>query len=171
MEQGRLPDHQGRSTVIKWINLLLRIVLGGVFLLSGIVKIWNVQVKTPSEDRGAITLQLSRTPDHSKFAEDVLNYRVPPRSLNHLVAITLPWIELVAGALLMLGIWVRPSACVIGLMMVVFVIAIGQAVARGLNIDCGCFGTLEGRKVGLIALAEDTVMLAMAAWLFRSEKD
>jgi len=158
--------------MMKRVNLLLRLILGGVFLLSGVVKIWNVQIKTAREERSVgITVHVSKSPDPSKFAEDVLNYRVPPRSFNHLVAITLPWIELLAGALLVLGIWARPSALVIGLMLVVFLLAIGQAVARGLNIECGCFGTVEGRKVGLVALAEDTVMLATAAWLFWSERD
>ena len=50
-------------------------------------------------------------------------------------------------------------------MLVVFLLAIGQAVGARLNIECGCFGTVEGRKVGLVALAEDAVMLAAAAWL------
>lgn len=158
--------------MMKRINLLLRFILGGVFFLSGVVKVWNVQIKTAHEEHDvSITLHVSESPDLSTFAADVLNYRVPPRSLNNLVAITLPWIELVAGGLLMLGIWARPSALVIGLMMGVFLLAIGQAVARGLNIDCGCFGTIEGRKVGLVALAEDAVMLATAAWLFWREKD
>lgn len=152
--------------MMRRINLLLRLLLGGVFLLSGVVKIWNVQIKKTHEERAvAITLHVSQSPDLSRFAEDVLNYRVPPRSLNNLVAITLPWIELLAGGLLMLGIWIRPSALVIGCMVVVFLFAIGQGVVRGLNIECGCFGTIEGRKVGLVALAEDAVMLAAAAWL------
>jgi uncharacterized membrane protein YphA (DoxX/SURF4 family) len=155
-------------------NCLLRVALGGLFILSGVVKIWDVQIKKSSSDkpgRVVITTHASASPDLSVFAQDVLNYRVPPRALNNLVAITVPWIEIVAGLLLVFGVWKRASALVIALMLVVFIVAIGQAVARGLNINCGCFGTLDGRKVGLIGLAEDAVMLAAAAWLVWREKD
>jgi len=81
------------------------------------------------------------------------------------VAITLPWIELLAGGLLVVGIWKRASAWVITAMMVVFLAAIGWALAHGYDIRCGCFGTVDARKVGLTALAEDFMLLAMAAWL------
>lgn len=158
--------------MIQWFNGLLRVALGGIFLLSGVVKIWDVQIKKSSSDHTVVfTTQASRIPDLSLFAQDVLNYRVPPRALNNVVAITVPWIEVVAGLLLVVGVWKRASALVIALMLVVFLIAIGQAVARGLNINCGCFGTLEGRKVGLIGLAEDALMLAAAAWLVWREKE
>jgi hypothetical protein len=50
-------------------------------------------------------------------------------------------------------------------MMVVFLAAIGWALAHGYDIRCGCFGTVDARKVGVIALAEDGAMLAMALWL------
>ena len=49
--------------------------------------------------------------------------------------------------------------------MVVFLAAIGWALAHGYDIRCGCFGTVEARKVGVVALLEDGAMLAMAAWL------
>jgi uncharacterized membrane protein YphA (DoxX/SURF4 family) len=154
------------------LNFILRLVVGGVFILAGVVKIWNVQVKTTyPKHTVAITLSAANAPDLSKFATDVTNYRVPPRALSNLVAITLPGIEVLAGVLLVLGIWVRPSALVINCLMIVFLLAIAQAVARGLDIKCGCFGTVEGRKVGLVALAEDAVMLGMAAWLAWREKD
>ena len=124
-------------------GLLLRLALGGVFIFAGVVKIIN--------------------PAH--FAADVGNYRLLAREWVNLFAITLPWIETLAGLLLVAGIWKRASALLIAAMLAVFLIAIGQAVARGLNINCGCFGTVEGRKVGLEALAQDAAMLAAALWL------
>jgi hypothetical protein len=66
---------------------------------------------------------------------------------------------------LVVGIWKRASAWVITGMMVVFLAAIGWAVAHGYDIRCGCFGTIEARRVGVTALAEDLALLAMAAWL------
>jgi uncharacterized membrane protein YphA (DoxX/SURF4 family) len=144
---------------VKIVNLILRLIIGGVFIVSAIVKIGNVQV---SHAHG---IQFSRVPDLTQFAQDVANYHVPPRALNNLVAITLPWIELLAGGLLVLGIWKRASAVVIAALMVVFLAAIGSALVHGYDIRCGCFGTVDARKVGVTALAEDFVLLAMAAWL------
>ncbi len=144
---------------MKIVNLILRLIIGGVFIVSAIVKIGNVQV---SHAHG---IQFSRVPDLTQFAQDVANYHVPPRALNNLVAITLPWIELLAGGLLVLGIWKRASAVVIAALMVVFLAAIGSALVHGYDIRCGCFGTVDARKVGVTALAEDFVLLAMAAWL------
>ena len=67
---------------MKWINLTLRLILGGIFLASAVIKIWNVQV---SQAHG---IQFSHVPDLATFAQDVTNYHVPPRSLTNLVAIT-----------------------------------------------------------------------------------
>jgi putative oxidoreductase len=144
---------------MKWVHLILRLVLGGVFLVSAVAKIWNVQV---SHAHG---IQFSHVPDLATFAQDVTNYHVPPRPLTNLVAITLPWIELLAGGMLVCGIWKRASAIVITVLMIVFLAAIGWALAHGYDIRCGCFGTVDARKVGVVALAQDVVLLAMAAWL------
>lgn len=134
---------------MKWFNLILRLALGGIFIYAGTIKII----------------------DPAGFANDIGNYRLIPREWNNLLAITLPWIEVAAGLLLVTGIWKRASAFLITMMLVVFLAAIGQAVARNLNISCGCFGTVEGRKVGLVALAEDAAMLAAAVWLTTRERD
>ena len=134
---------------MKMVSLILRLVLGGAFIVAGALKI--LQPAT--------------------FAADIENYRLLQHEAINLLAITLPWIEVIAGLLLVLGIWKRASALLIAVMLIVFLIAIGQALARGLDIRCGCFGTVEARKVGVLALGEDTAMLAMAAWLAWREKD
>jgi uncharacterized membrane protein YphA (DoxX/SURF4 family) len=133
---------------MKFLNFILRLGLGGIFITAGVIKIINP----------------------AQFASDIANYRLMPHELINLLAITLPWIEVVAGVLLITGPWKRASALAILLMMIVFLVAVGQATARGLNIKCGCFGTVEGRKVGLIALAEDSAMLAAAVWLVCREQ-
>jgi putative oxidoreductase len=150
---------------VKTVNLILRLIIGGVFIASAIAKIGNVQV---GHGHG---IQFSHVPDLKQFAEDVTNYHVPPRALNNLVAITLPWIELLAGGLLVLGIWKRASAMVITGLMVVFLAAIGWALVHGYDIRCGCFGTVDARKVGVTALAEDGLLLAIAAWLAWRRED
>jgi hypothetical protein len=134
---------------VKHINFILRLVLGGIFVYAGAAKIIHP----------------------AGFSADIANYRMLPHEWIHLLAITLPWIEVAAGLLLMAGVWKRASALLIALMLVVFIAAISQAVARNLNIECGCFGTVGGRKVGLIAIAEDLAMLAAAGWLIRHETD
>jgi uncharacterized membrane protein YphA (DoxX/SURF4 family) len=144
---------------VKWIHLILRFVLGGIFLVSAVIKIWDVQVS-----HFHVT-QFSHVPDLATFAQDVTNYHVPPRELANLVAITLPWIELLAGGLLVCGIWKQASALVITAMMIVFLAAIGWALAHGYNIRCGCFGSVDARRVGFMALAQDTALLAIAMWL------
>ncbi|MFO1498668.1 MAG: MauE/DoxX family redox-associated membrane protein [Verrucomicrobiota bacterium] len=133
----------GRRTVVDWVALLLRAFLGGFYVVAGVVKI----------------------PDPSKFAEAVANYRLLPHELLNVVAITLPGIEVVAGVLLILGLWLRGSLWLINAMTLVFIAAIASAVVRGLDIDCGCFGTVGGRQVGVIALIEDAGLLACGVWL------
>lgn len=148
MVEGR-SSHQHRPANVKIFNLILRLILGGVFVFAGVVKII----------------------DPAGFASNIGNYRMLPHEWINLLAITLPWIEVVVGGLLIVGLWKRTNAFLIALMLVVFIAAISQAVARDLNIDCGCFGTVEGRKVGIITIAEDFAMFAGALWLTLRERD
>jgi putative oxidoreductase len=150
---------------VKWINLILRLILGGIFLASAVAKISNVQISHYH------VTQFSYAPDLKQFAQDVTNYHVPPRELANLVAITLPWIELLAGGLLICGIWKQASALVITAMMALFLAAIGWALAHGYDIRCGCFGTVDARKVGTTALAQDAVLFLMAIWLSSRSED
>jgi putative oxidoreductase len=132
-----------RFTIVDGINLVLRIFLGGFYLIAGGLKV----------------------SDPGKFAESVANYRLLPHELINVVAITLPWIEVAAGLFLIFGLWKVASAWLINLMTVVFIAAIASAVSRGLNVECGCFGTVGGRRVGLTAIAEDSFLLLCGLWL------
>lgn len=130
---------------MNWPAIVVRVIVGGVFVVAGALKVL---------DPGA-------------FAGDVANFRMLPHPAINLVAITLPWIELVAGVMMVIGVWPRGNALVITAMCVVFLVALTQALARGLDVRCGCFGTVEARKVGLTALAQDVVLLAGAVWLLK----
>jgi uncharacterized membrane protein YphA (DoxX/SURF4 family) len=101
-----------------WFGLLSRLILGGVLFAAGWLKIF--------------------TPAKSQMS--VRAYEVLPISIANFLGIALPWLEVGFGILLILGIAVRLSAIVGGGLMVVFIAAISQAWARGLSIDCGCFG-------------------------------
>jgi hypothetical protein len=108
----------------------------------------------------------------AKFAVDVSNYRLLPHELINLVAVLLPWVEIVAGAFVLAGIWLRAAALVITIMTAMFFTVIVSALARGLNIECGCFGTVGGRHVGLVNLAIDSTLFCLALLLtFRSRRE
>ena len=133
----------------KYLVLIFRLALGGVFIFAAIPKIISPE----------------------NFAASIANYRMLPNAWLNLMAITLPWVELLAGALLVAGVWVRASAWAVTAMCVMFLIAIASAVSRGLNIDCGCFGTVAGRRIGMTSLAFDAALLAMAVWLSWRDRD
>lgn len=121
---------------------LLRAAVGAVFIWAALAKISDI----------------------SGFAAEIGYYRMLPLAFQNLLAITMVWIELVAGVAVLVNVAPRSATIVLFGMLVLFFVAIGQAVLRGLDIDCGCFGTSDGAKVGVTALVRDVVLLAMA-WL------
>lgn len=80
------------------------------------------------------------------FALSVHNYQMLPAWGVNAVAVLLPWLELVIGVCLGLGIWTRASAVIMTGLMIVFMIALASAAARGLSISCGCFEVGEGAE-------------------------
>ncbi len=133
----------------KWFGLLSRLTLGGVLFAAGWLKIF--------------------TPAKSQMA--VRAYEVLPISVANFLGIALPWLEVGLGVLLILGIAVRISAIVGGGLMVVFIAAISQAWARGLSIDCGCFGgggaVEPGQTKYLSEILRDTGLALLALYLVR----
>lgn len=115
--------------------------------------------------------------DPVSFARIIYYYRLlgPNAEISPFVAnawaVTLPWIELVAGGLLILGagrdVWRREAAAVCGALLVIFVAAVGYAMAQGIDLrNCGCFSVDgEGRSAGLMLIAGDLGLLVMAAVL------
>jgi uncharacterized membrane protein YphA (DoxX/SURF4 family) len=96
------------------------------------------------------------------FALQVHNFRVVPVALENLIAMTVPWIELVAGLALVTGIRRRAAAVVASTLLAVFTIAVLAALARGLDIECGCFGTSDASRVGVAKVLQNLAMLAAA---------
>ena len=101
-----------------WLTLLSRLILGVVLLVAGGLKIGNLP----------------------KSAMAVRSYEMLPIPLANFLGYTLPWIEIGLGLLLIVGVTVKISGALGALTMLAFIIAIAQAWARGLSIDCGCFG-------------------------------
>ena len=93
-------------------------------------------------------------------------YRVLPAALVRPVAVALPWVELAIGLFLILGLFIRFSGAVVVLLTVMFVAALGQAKARGLAIDCGCFGGGgAGAGVTWFDIVRDIPLLLAGAYL------
>jgi putative oxidoreductase len=127
--------------------VLIRIFLGALFIFAGTGKILNP----------------------SAFAESIDNYRMLPYILVTLMAIILPWVEVIAGLLLVIGRWVKASSFIIIILNAIFIFALSSAIIRGLDIGCGCF-TVGGSasKVGIVRLVEDVFYLVLAITLLRS---
>jgi len=102
-----------------WLALPLRWYLGWVFVLACLHKIAHP----------------------GSFAVDVATYGILPISLVNLTAITLPWVELTAGIMLIAGLKARAAALMVFGMMVMFTAALAIALAQGLDVSCGCFAS------------------------------
>jgi len=103
---------------------------------------------------------LGKLADPAGFAVAVSHYHLVPLPLLHAFAVVLPMVELVAGAALVLGFRLRGAALLTGAMTVVFTAAIASALARHLDISCGCFNTDGGHAVGASLLLRDALLLA-----------
>ncbi|MEQ1834297.1 MAG: MauE/DoxX family redox-associated membrane protein [Candidatus Eisenbacteria bacterium] len=107
---------------------------------------------------------LGKLGDIPALARDVHNFRLLPAATENAVAMVLPWIELVAALALLLGLRARGAAVVATALMAVLTLAVALATVRGLDIECGCFGTAGAWRVGPAKLAENVAILA-CAWL------
>ena len=130
-----------------WFGLVARLVTGGVWIVAGALKL-----PYPADSVRAVR------------AYDLLPEAVVP-AVGHL----LPVVEVVVGLCLVLGVLVRTTSVVSALLFVAFIIGISSAWARGLSIDCGCFG--GGGEIPDAAakypgeIARDVGLLALSAWL------
>jgi uncharacterized membrane protein YphA (DoxX/SURF4 family) len=131
-------------TARRILSLILRVGLGAVFIMASVPKIL----------------------DPAGFSRNVFHYQILPGNVVNAVAILLPWIELFVGLFLIFGIWLRGAAFIAMVSLVVFLAAMGSALARGLNIDCGCFKT-SGSPLGPDRLIGDALLLIMAILVYR----
>ncbi len=155
-----------------WLQRSLALVLGAVFVYASHDKIWKRTLPaTPTGAAGAAPAALETGP--AAFARVVYRYQVvgpnaalPPWVANT-VAVTLPWVELLAGLLLIAGVARREAALVALLLLVVFVAAVGSTLVRGIDVEnCGCFSLgRDGRRAGALLIAADLALLAAAGVL------
>ena len=128
---------------------LARLILALVFIYAGAVKAQDVVA----------------------FAGHVAAYQILPYAMNYLVAATLPYVEFLAGVLLLLNVRVRPALVTIGGMTLVFMVALTSVLVRDLGIDCGCFDPSGGENVTAgAALLRDVglMVLVILTWWLRN---
>lgn len=136
---------------LRILTAVLAIGLGAVFVYASLEKIVH--------------------PD--AFARIVYHYRLvgPNASMGplpaNIVAVTLPWVEMVAGIALISGIWRREASGLVALLLVAFLGAVGWALLHGIDIEnCGCFTvTGAGRGAGIKLLMEDLGLLLAAVFV------
>jgi uncharacterized membrane protein YphA (DoxX/SURF4 family) len=133
-----------------WLATGARLLLGVVFVVAGALKV----------------------PDPAAALRAVRAYRLLPETLVAPVAFGLPVVEIAVGLALLVGVFVRTAALAAAVLLAVFVVAVGSAWARGLQIDCGCFGgggqVAAGRTAYPAEVLRDVgllvVALALARW-------
>jgi uncharacterized membrane protein YphA (DoxX/SURF4 family) len=132
---------------LPWVGLVARLILGGTLIVAGYLKFDEL--------------------DKSQMA--VRAYELLPIPLANFMGIFLPFFELAVGILLVLGASTRIAAFLSGLLMFAFMIGISQAWARGLSIDCGCFGgggqVAPGEADYVTPLLRDTGLTLLAIYL------
>jgi putative oxidoreductase len=121
-----------------WVTVRAQFVLAALFVVAGFLKI----------------------ADPPGFAHEIHNYRLVPGAAVNAIALVLPWLEVMTGVALFLGIARRTAAQVLGVLLLVFIVALSINLARGRPVDCGCFGTSKVPKTEAQRLADMKFVIA-----------
>ncbi len=126
-----LDEDRGRALLV-----LLRLVVAAVFLFAA-----------PSKLLDPVT-----------FARDIDNYRMLPDVLIGPLALVLPVAEILIGLALVTGVWARGAALVSAAMLIGFALGMVQAIVRGIDLDCGCFGSFAEARVSLWTVGRNLLL-------------
>jgi uncharacterized membrane protein YphA (DoxX/SURF4 family) len=128
----------------KILHLAGRLILGGILLYASMGKLTHAE----------------------EFSTAVANYRMLPSSLILAGSLTIPWLEFVLGLSLITGFWRSTVTFLTACLFLVFTIGVVQALARGIDISCGCFNLSgTGEKIGSLTLLRNLLLFAMSLWL------
>ena len=141
--EHRILETQLPTTFARWLDLGARLVLALVFLFAAVPKLL----------------------DPADFASDVDNYRLLPPLLVGIVATGLPVVELVVAAALIPRNLARGSAVVAASLLAAFTVGMAQAMTRGIDLECGCFGSGASSEVGWVSLARNATLFATAIFV------
>jgi uncharacterized membrane protein YphA (DoxX/SURF4 family) len=118
------------------LGLAIRLAGAAIWLVAAVAKIVDLQ----------------------HFHAQVDQYRLLPHALEASFAYTLPFVELLIGLYLLVGLLTRAASLAASFLLVLFIVAEAQAWARGLSLDCGCFGTLTHSHVGAWTIVRDLAL-------------
>jgi len=121
----------------------LRLYIGGIFIYASLSKI-----SYPAD-----------------FANNIANYMIVPFWAVNVLAVILPWLELICGILLITGVRARAAIIIIALLMAVFTLAIGLNLWRGIDIGCGCFHAVED-PMSMGTLLRDILWLTICGYIY-----
>jgi len=134
---------------MKYALSIFRWAISLLFIAAGAVKLW----------------------DPAAFHGQIETYRVVTGTTARLIAVYLPWLELAAGAGLLITRWARLAAALLLGLVVTFLIMLLAAILRGLDVDCGCFGVLSNWPVSRQLVADVLIAIGLIAILACSESD
>jgi cation diffusion facilitator family transporter len=125
------------------LTMLIRLILGVVFIAAGAPKILYP----------------------AAFAEAVYNYQILPDELINIVAIVLPWLEVILGGMLIVGFWLPGAILMYNGLMITFIVALAYNTARGLDINCGCFSQTSTEAIGMETVFRDLLIFCLSFYL------
>jgi uncharacterized membrane protein YphA (DoxX/SURF4 family) len=125
---------------MNWVILALRIVIGAIFIVAGVSKLGHADV----------------------FAAQIAGFRLLPEIVIAPMATVLPFLEILLGGYLILGLFTRTAAWVAVAFFAAFDGAIASAVVRGMSVSCGCFGPNDKTVTTWAEVARDFVFVVLA---------
>ena len=120
-----------------------RWILGGVFIYASYDKILHP----------------------AAFSKIIYNYQILPDVLINLTALVLPMLELIMGIFFWVGFWMPGTAILSNILLISYMGALIFNLARGLNINCGCFSTSSGSSINIASILWDAAFLALSVYL------
>ena len=128
---------------MNWLVLAVRVVLGAIFVVAGASKVGHADM----------------------FAAQIAGFRLLPAAVIAPIAIALPFLEVLLGIYLILGLFTRTAAWIAVALLAAFDLAIASAVVRGMSVSCGCFGPNDATVTSWAEVARDAVFVVLAAFV------
>ncbi len=115
---------------------------------------------------------LHKIAEPTSFALDIATYGILPLAAVNAVAIVLPWTELLAGAMLLLGWRAKPASLLVAAMMLVFLTALLVALGQGLDMSCGCFASqgADDDPISRATVLRDLAWLGLALFVLAFDR-